>query len=581
MRILHSTVKSVGRLIRELSRRHVFKVAAAYAAVAFVGIQVADLVFPVLHFPSWAYNVTVYAFLIGAPIVLVLTWIYDLTSEGLQRTASLDDAEAAPADDDDATLAPRAVYAPRSVAILPFANLSADPDNEYFSDGITEDIIARASRIRDLKVISRTSVMQYKGAQKNIRVIGRELGVATLLEGSVRRTGNRIRVVAQLLDARTDAHRWTETYDRVIEDIFEIQTDIANQIAAALQAELSPEEMETVADQPTTNLEAYDLYLRARHEWNRRTATSLVRSADMLKQVLELDPRFALAWAALADAYVSLGVYGAQAPADVMPAARHAAEEALRINSTLGEALAALGSYHAAHDLDFRSAERAFSAAMEMNPQYTTAPQWYALNALVPQRRFAEAEKLMARACELDPLSPIMTVSLGVLEYYKGDYALTVELCDDVLALHPRFGIAFFFQGLALEQLGRMDDAIAALQKSVELSDWSTEAVAGLAHAYAAAGREAEARKLLDTLEREAARRYVSPSFVAQVHVALGDHDRALALLDRARTLRSVDLLWVGVRPTFAPLHDDPRFVQLLSALGLDRTDQPASAESH
>jgi TolB-like protein len=577
LRILHATVKSGGRLVRELSRRHVFKVAAAYAAIAFVGIQVADLTYPVLHFPAWAYNATVIAFLIGAPIVLVISWIYDLTSEGLRRTASLDEPEP----EDSGGLVPRAVYAPRSVAILPFRNLSADPDNEYFSDGITEDIIARASRIRDLKVISRTSVMQYKGSQKNLRLIGRELGVATLLEGSVRRTDNRIRVVAQLIDARSDAHRWTETYDRVIEDIFEIQTDIANQIAAALQAELSPEEMETVADQPTENLEAYDLYLRARHEWNRRTTTSLVRSAEMLKQVLELDPRFALAWAALADTYVSLGVYGAKAPADVMPAARHAAEEALRINSTLGEALTALGSYHAAYDLDFRSAERAFSAAMEMNPQYTTAPQWYALNALVPLQRFNEAEKLMARACELDPLSPIMTVSLGVLEYYKGDYGLTVELCEAVLELHPRFGIAYFFLGLGLEQQGRLDEAIGALQKSVELSDWSTEAVAGLAHAYAAAGREVDARKLLATLETEAAGRYVSPGFVAQVHVALGDYDTAFALLEKARALRSVDLLWLGVRPTFAPLRTDPRFAKLLSALGLDRTDQPASAAHH
>jgi tetratricopeptide (TPR) repeat protein len=278
---------------------------------------------------------------------------------------------------------------------------------------------------------------------------------------------------------------------------------------------------------------------------------------------------------------VSLGVYGAKAPADVMPAARHAAEEALRVNSTLGEALAALGSYHAAYDLDFRSAERAFNAAMEMNPQYTTAPQWFALNALVPQQRFNEAEKLMARACELDPLSPVMTVSLGVLEYYKGDYALTVELCQDVLALHPRFGIAYFFMGLALEQLGRTEEAIAALQKSVELSDWSTEAVAGLAHAHALAGHEKEARKLLATLEKESATRYVSPAFVAQVHVALGEYDRAFELLERARTMRSVDLLWVGVRPTFAPLRSDARFAKLLNALGLDRTSPQVSAAPH
>lgn len=553
--------------MRELSRRHVFKIAAAYAAIAFVGIQAADLIFPVLHLPPWAYNGVVYAFLIGAPIVLTLTWIYDLTSEGIQRTAPLDD------DGNEIAALPdsptHAVYAARSVAILPFTNLTADQENEYFSDGITEDIIARASRIRDLKVISRTSVMQYKGTQKSVRVIGRELGVAAVLEGSVRRAGERVRVVAQLLDARTDAHRWTDTYDRVLQDIFEIQTDIANQIAGALQTELSPEEMLTVADQPTENLEAYDLYLRARHEWNRRSVPAIEASVDMLKQVLEMDPKFALAWAGLADAYVSLGVYGARAPSDVMPQVRRAAEEALRINATLGQALAALGSYHAAYDRDFDSAERAFKAAMEMNPQYTTAPQWYALNALVPQRRFAEAEVLLARACELDPVSPIMTTSLAVLEYYSGDYALTVELCDDVIELHPRFSIAWYFKGLGHEQLGQLEEAIAALQKSVELSGGTTETRAGLAHAYALSGREAAARELLASLESDASSHYVSPAFVAQVHVALGDFDRAFALLEKAREVRSVDLIWIGVRPTFAPLRSDARFAVLLASLRL------------
>lgn len=565
MSAIHTAIARVERFVTELRRRHVFQIAVGYATLAFVIIQAAELTYPVFGFKPWMYPATVYTVLLLAPIVLALAWIYDITSEGIRKTVPMDDPATATAPPAPAP----AMYSPRSVAILPFANLSAEPANEYFSDGITEDIIARASRIKNLKVISRTSIMQYKGTQKTMREIGRELGVAAIVEGSVRRTGERVRIVAQLLDARTDAHRWTETYDRVLTDIFDIQTDVANQIAAALQAELSPKEQELVSNQPTDNLEAYDLYLRARHEWNRRTGVALERSVELMKQALELDPKFALAWAGLADAYVTLGVYGTRAPADALPQARDAAEQGLRIDATLVEALTALASYHAVYQRDFKSATRAFEAAMEMSPQYTTAPQWLAMNVLVPQGKFSEAEKWMARAIELDPLSPVLQLSLAVLAYYKRDYPLAVEVAGDVLLLHPQFSIAHYFRGLALEQMGRMDEAIDTFKKSVALAVWSTETMSALAHAYAVSGRTETALSSIAALESEATRRYVSPSLLAQAYVGLGEVDRAMELLEQAKAMRTADLVWIGVRPTFDPIRNDPRFRQLMDSVGV------------
>lgn len=560
---INAAITRTERFIREMRRRHVFQIAAGYAAFAFVIIQLADLTYPSLGLPEWAYPATVYGVLIASPLVLILAWIYDITREGIRRTDPLPDAF-----DAHARATFPAVFTPRSVAILPFANLSADPENEYFSDGITEDIIARAARIRNLKVISRTSVMQYRGTQKSVREIGRELGVAAILEGSIRRTGDRVRIVAQLVDARTDAHKWAETYDRVLEDIFAIQSDVANHIAAALQAELSPQEQERVTNQPTENLDAYDLYLRARHEWNRRTPDALVRSADLLKRALELDPKFALAWAGLADTYVTLGIYGTQPPHEVMPLARDAAEQALRVDATLVEALTALAAYHAIYQWDFGSATRAFDAAMEMSPQYATAPQWLAMNVLVPLARFEEAENMMARVVELDPLSPVMNASLAVLEYYKRDFELAAEICTDILATHPDFIFAQYFRGLAYEQLGHTDLAIDGLTRSARVAP-SSENRSALAHALIGAGQTEPAKQILRQLEEDARTHYVSPVQLAQPYAALGEFDRALSLLEEARQQRSADLIWIGVRPTFDPVRNDPRFQRLLAEMHL------------
>ncbi|MBI4522023.1 MAG: tetratricopeptide repeat protein, partial [Gemmatimonadetes bacterium] len=535
---LHRAVSRLQVLIRELRRRHVFHAAATYGAAIFVIIQAADLIFPVLGLPQWTYTLTVLLCLGGAPVVLALAWAYDITAMGVRRTEPLETTPSAP------ELQPAAAP-PRSLAVLPFANLSGDPENEYFSDGVTEDIIARVSMIPGLKVISRASVMQFKETRKSSREIARMLGAAKLLEGSVRRSAARVRIVAELVDAESDTHLWAETYDRDMEDIFAIQTDVANRIASALETTVSTEDRARLSRRPTENLEAYDLYLRGLYAWNRRTEDALRESVTLLTRALALDAQFGLAWATLADAYVILGVYGAAPPREVMPQARAAAERALAIEPSRGEALTALACVRAVYDWDFGAAERDFAQALARNPQHATAFQWLSLNVLVPQGSFQRAGEALTRALQLDPLSPAIRTSEAVLAYYARDYGRAVEACERVLLDHPRFTLAHYFRGLSAVERGGTAVALDSLREALELSPTNPEAMAALGYAYARAGRTQAARGIADELAAQAAQRYTSPSMTAQVHSALGEPERALDLLKQAAELRTADLIWL------------------------------------
>jgi serine/threonine-protein kinase len=566
-------ISRVRLFFRELSRRHVYRVAGVYAAVCFVVFQVAELIFEALRIPEWAFTLTVVLGLLGAPIALVLAWAFDLTPEGVQRTPPAGTATgsgSAP----DPTPAPHASLrtgeAPRnSVAVLPFANLSDSRENEYFSDGITDDVIASLCRARSLKVISRTSVMQYRDRRRSLREIGAELGVAAVLEGSVRRDGARVRIVAQLVDVASDQHLWAEVYDRRLEDIFAIQAEVAREIARALEVELSPRAERETGPSPTVSIEAYDLYLKGRYLWNRRTPDDIRRAREELERALALDPRFTLAYAALADVDLTLGIYGAAPPTEVMPRALRAAEHALALDPGLAEALTARACVRAIYEWDWDGAERDFQLALRSGPQYATAHHWYALHCLGPRGRFEEAWAALEGARELDPVSPALGASLAVVHHFQRRPEAAAGVCRGVLAANPDFSLAHFFLGQALEALGRRDEAVRALEEAVRLSRRSAEAVAALAHALAGRGDEARARELLNELEARAAHAYTSPVLLAQVHTALGEREAALSRLEEAVEQRSADLIWLGVRPVFDPLRGEARFEALLDSVGL------------
>jgi len=569
------SLSGLSQFVHELRRRHVFRVAVVYGAVAFVLIQSADLVFPALDLPAWTYTFVVVLAIMGFPVAVVLAWAFDLTPDGVQRTEPLSPgaapsnpatgADSGPvstpvsaAPDSSSTPTPARTPVPSSIAILPFANLSGDADDEYFSDGVTEDIIARVCSVDGLRVISRTSIMRYKRTEKSLPEIAGELGVAFVMEGTVRRTRDRVRIVAQLVDPKTDLHVWAQTYDRKMEDVFQIQSEVAGEVARALEAGLSARDRERFSRAPTRSLEAYDDYLKARQEWNRRTPAALGRSLEHLDRAVARDPAFALAHAARADSWLTLAIYGAAAPRTAMGRAREATDRALALDPQLAEALTARGCIRALYDWDATGAESDFRTAMELNPQYPTARQWFAMNFLVPRSRFDEARAELDAVSEIDPLSPVLGVSFGVLEFYGRNWAAATARFEDLLGRDPDFAVARLFLGLALIHQGRHTEGRRELEEVARVPDPGSEALAGLAVAYALGGREDLARTELGALEERATREYVSPVLRAQILSALGDPEGALELLEAGVSERAADLAWLAVRPSFDVLRGHP-----------------------
>lgn len=548
----------VSSLLAELKRRHVLKVVGAYLVASWVVIEVSSTVLPELYFPDWVLRLIIGLAAAGLPVVVVVSWVFDLTKAGIVRT------DAVPVS--GAPLPPPPDRGP-SVAVLPFANLSADPENVYFSDGITEDIIARLSGIEGLRVISRTSVMRYRTTDRNLREIGRELAVKTVLEGSVRRAGDRVRIVAQLIDAATDDHLWSDVYDREIEDIFTIQTDVAHRIADALEARLPGAEPSGERD---TTVEAYELYLKGRYAWNQRTPAALRRSVDLLEAAVEADPDYALAHAALADAYLTLS-YGITAPTEVMPKSERAASRALELNPSLAEGLGARATVRALYRWDWSSAERDFRRAIELNPQYSTARSWYALNGLAPWSRFEDAREQLEAARRVDPLSPVIGTCQGILSFFERSYDRAAMELEGVLESDPGFALGHYFLGQVRTEQGRHGEALTVLGRAVELTAGSAETTAALGYARARAGDTEAASEVAADLRTRSDDGYVSGVHLAQVHIGLDEGGIALDWLERAVDERASELAWLAVRPVFDPLRDESRFKKLLRGVGLSR----------
>ncbi len=457
-----------------------------------------------------------------------------------------------------------------SVAVLPFQNLSLDEENRFFADGVTEDILTNLSTIPELRVISRTSVMRYRGSALPIPEIAQELDVDYVLEGSIRRAGGSVRITAQLVDAEADAPVWAETYDRRLEDVFAVQSEIATRVAGALHAELAPELRERIERPPTTDRAAYNLYLRGRYYWHRRTREDLLRSAELFEEAVARDPGYARAWAGSADAHAVLAFYDYLPPEDAYPRAKAAATRAIALDETLAEAHASLGYITLYHDWDLPGAEAEFLRSIELNPSYSVGHQWYA-NLLVAAGRFDEAERAMSRAREVNPLSLIANGALGWVYYYAGRYEEAVRQCDLALEMDPGWDLGHLWRGLALDALGRGGEAIRSLGRAVELSGRSGITVAALAHALARADRGDEARALLDDLlESEREGRY-QPSFeIAKAHLALGDAEEALRWLEHAYDERSHSMVFLRVDPQLAPLRPNPQFRSLVEKVGLE-----------
>ena len=571
----------------ELKRRNVYKVAVAYAVVGWLLIQIGTQVFPFFEVPNWAVRLIVLLIAAGFPIALILAWAFELTPEGIKRTEDADLVTPVVSRKQSwiyvviiagalsvglfflgrYTARSVANLPAKSIAILPFENLSRDPDNAYFTEGIQDEILARLAKIADLKVISRTSTQRYKSSPDDLPQIAKRLGVSNILEGSVQKTADRVRVTVQLLNAATDTHLWGETYDRKLTDVFAAESDIARAIADTLRAKLTGSEQNALAARPTENPEAHQLYLRGRYFWNKRTGADFKKAIGYFNQAIDKDPNYALAYAGLADAYVLLSAYAEASPKDSLPQAKAAAAKALELDSTLGEAHATLGNALIAYDLNFAEGNREFRRAIELNPNYATAHQWYAETGLVPLGRFEEAIAEARRALELDPLSLVINADLGTTLTNAGRYDQAIEQLRKTVEMDPGFYYAHWTLGEALALKGANEEAIAEYKKAIALND-DPLPPALLGYLYAKIGRRDDALAILKQLRelRESSKqRYVSPYNLALIHIGLGQKDEAIQLLEETYEERDgYNIAFLKVEPMLDPLRGDPRFEALV-----------------
>ena len=465
-----------------------------------------------------------------------------------------------------------------TVAVLPLANLGADATDEYLADGITDEIINRLSATPGLRVVGRTSAFALKGRALALEAIARELRVSHVLEGSLRRAGDRLRVTARLVEVATGHERWSQRYERELADVFAVQDEIAREIGEALVTAIGgvttgtgarAQASAAVTGPPTRNVDAYERYLQGRVFWNRRTQTGLQRSIGSLRDAIAMDPEFALAHAALADAWVTLAIYGAEAPAHAMAEARVACLDALRLVPGLPEALPARAALSALHDWRWDRAETDYREAIHAYPSMPLARQSFATNVLLPLGRIDEALDQLAQARALDPLAPAVTLSIALAHYLARDWDRVERVCGAIIERDPDFGMAHYFLGQARRDEGRLDAALPTLHRAAELLGNSSESIAALGVAHALAGDRAGAERALAELAARATTTYVSPVHEAQVLLGLGDHEAALDRLYEATVERATELAWLGVRPVYAPLRGHQRFTRLVKRLGL------------
>ena len=451
----------------------------------------------------------------------------------------------------------------KSIAVLPFDNLSRDPDNAYFAEGMQDEILTRLAKLADLKVISRTSTQHFKSAPDNLPQIAKQLGVMNILEGSVQKANDQVRVNVQLINALTDAHLWGETYDRKLTDIFAVESEISKTIADTLQAKLTGSEKISIAKVPTANTEAYELYLKGRFFWNKRTGADLKRAIDYFNQAIAKDPNYALAYAGLADSYTLLSVFGAASPQDSIPQARVAVKKALELDNTLAEAHASSGRILSGYDYDFERAIAEFERAIQLNPNYATSYHWISNGPLTARGEFDRAITEGKRAVELDPLSMIDNADLGQIYFYARRYDEAISQVGKAIEIDPHSYLAHYYLGQIYQLQGHLTEAIAEYQKAVELDD-DPQALAFLGQAQARIGQHDKAQKILSRMTEEAKSRYVSAYSFALMFIALGDKERAIDALERAyREGAANDIITIRVDPMLEDLHGDPRFEAL------------------
>jgi TolB-like protein/tetratricopeptide (TPR) repeat protein len=542
---------------------------------------------------------------IGFPIAVVLSWAFEITPDGIKlesevepdksirrrtgrkivgftvalalvaaglfvfqmlRTRSLPRLEGgAPATPDPSIAGARPSIAPKSIAVLPFDNLSRDPDNAFFAEGVQDEILTRLAKVADLKVISRTSTQRFKSVPDNLPQIARQLGVMHILEGSVQKTNDQVRVNVQLINAMTDAHLWADTYDRKLTDIFAVESEIAHTIADQLQAKLTGSEKQMMAAQPTTDMAAYDLYHKGRSLWAKRTGDNIPKAIAFYQQAIERDPNYALAYAGLASAYVILPFWTNADRHDSNARAKEAALKALAIDPNLAEGHLALGKVLFFSEIDIPGATREYERAIELKPNEAAAHHWYGNDALASVGRFEEAIAEGRRAVSLDPLSPVMNVDLGETLYYARRYDEAERQMRKGLDLDPASAYAHYNIGMVLQAKGDLAGAISEFETAKQPPGDNPLASSLWAAAKAQAGDKGAAVRMLGDLDKLSQRGEPVGYYRAVLHLSLNRKDEALRALEQGYEERDgSNIGWIKVDPLLDPLHGEPQFEALV-----------------
>lgn len=454
-----------------------------------------------------------------------------------------------------------------SLAVLPLHNLSPDPEQEYFSDGMTDELITDLAKLGPLRVISHTSVERYKETKRPLPEIARELGVDAVIEGTVTRSDDHVRITAQLIEARTDRHLWAESYERDLRDVVALQDEVARDIATKIQIKVTRPEETPLASARPVNPDAHEAYLKGRYFWNKRTGEGVKKGIEYFEQATRIDPNYAIAYAGLAESYIVLNGHRFLPPTQAFPKVRQAALKALELDETLAEAHSSLGSLNWEYEWDQFGAEKEFRRAIELNPNYATAHQWYAEElAVVGRGDRAVAE--IKRAQELDPLSLPISLVAGWIFYTQRDYDRAIDQYQRTLEMDSNFALVHTYLGRAYIQKGNLSQAVLECQTATRLSRNNPFYLAWLGYAYARAGNRTGALHVLDQMEDLSQHTYVASHDVAAIYAGLGEQSKAIAWLNKAYDEHSYTVLQLQVEPEFNSLHSDPRFQELLHRIG-------------
>ncbi len=576
----------------ELKRRNVYKVAVAYVVISWLLIQAASILLPTFEAPPWVMKALVVLLALGFVFAVFISWAFEMTPEGMKRTENVPPDEVIPQWSKRkfaALIIGLAVIAAalfvfqlsrgtrstsaanvgnKSIAVLPFVNMSADKNDEYLSDGVSEELITALSKINGLQVKARTSSFAFKGKNEDIQKIGELLHASHLLEGSVAKSGNKLRITAQLIQASDGNHEWSDTYDRDMQDIFAVRSEVAQQVAATLKIRLLGEEKKQIEKKPTENLEAYNLYRQGRYYSDKLSEEDMKKAVPFFEQAVEKDPRFALAYAAIADNYV-LAADTYISPREAFSKAKQAALKAIELDDSLAEAHASLGFVHFHYDWDWAAADKECRRAIELNPQSAQSYTIY-MHYLAGIGRFDEANKFGARALELDPLSVSTHFFLGWSALFAGRNGDAIAKLSKAVELDPSNDWVRMFLGRAYLFNGMPQRAIEEMETAERLNPDDSYALGYLGYGYAVTGRRADALKILRRLDEMEKHRYVSRFAHVYIYAGLGDKDKTFEWLEKAYQERSDSLAWFRFDPESKNLQSDPRFAALMRKIGFN-----------